>query len=108
MDEFDYRELHGSERDELLNALEALEEKSVIGVKKSLDAEKDKRREDWGTTTKWALTVAIGLFVVVLIGNLMIQLHSFNRELRDVRDRITVIETERKFEEESYFERERS
>ena len=91
MSEFDYKALHGSDRGKLLDAIEVLEERSASEVKKVLDAEKDKRREDWATTTKWALTVAIGLFAVVavLIGNLMIQLHAFNRELRDVRDRVT-------------------
>ncbi|MCY4150817.1 MAG: hypothetical protein OXE94_01100 [Aestuariivita sp.] len=36
---------------------------------------------------------------VALIGALTYQVHSFNGELREVRDRLTVIETERRIEQ---------
>ena len=61
--------------------------------------EQDKRREDWSNTTKWGLGIAVAL-AMAISGALAFQVHSFNGELREIRDRITVIETERRMERE--------
>ena len=71
-------------------------------LQKELQQEKDKRREDWSNTTRWVLGIAIALAAIAMaiIGALAFQVHSFNGELREIRDRITVIETERRLERE--------
>lgn len=68
-------------------------------LQKELQQEKDKRREDWANTTKWGLGIAAAL-AMAISGALALQVHSFNGELREIRDRITVIETERRMERE--------
>ena len=80
--------------------IEALQTRSAQNRKDALEAEKDKRREDWAGTNKWVIGLVLGMAAIfaVAMGNLMTQINAFNRELREVRDRITVIETERKFE----------
>lgn len=69
-------------------------------LQRELQQEKDKRREDWSNTTKWVLGISIALaaIAIAIIGALAFQVHSFNGELREIRDRITVIETERRME----------
>lgn len=64
--------------------------------------DQDKWREDWSNTTKWVLGIAIALasIAVAIIGALAFQVHGFNGELREIRDRITIIETERRMERE--------
>ena len=71
-------------------------------LQRELQQEKDKRREDWSNTTKWVLGISIALaaIAIAIIGAMAFQVHSFNGELREIRDRITVIETERRMERE--------
>lgn len=77
----------------------------------ALVSEKDKRREDWASTNKWVIGLVLGMaaIVAVAMSNLIGQVNAFNREVRDVRDRnsmeirelsdrITVVETEREIE----------
>ena len=64
---------------------------------------KDKRREDLSVTNRWLLSIVWGLTAIVAVtfGNLTSQIQSFNKELREVRDRIIVIETERRIEHDA-------
>lgn len=73
----------------LIEAAAALENKAADDTKRQIELEKDKRREDWANTTKWGVTVAIALtaMVILVIGSLTYQVHSFNGELRNIRDR---------------------
>ena len=75
---------------------------SIDEVQNELQQLQDKRREDWSNTTKWVLGIAIALAAtaMAIISALAFQVHSFNGELREIRDRITVIETERRMERE--------
>ena len=88
------------ETEKLSEANADLEEPSITETKRRIEQEKDKRREDWSNTTKWGISVTIALTAIVmaLIGALAYQVHSFNGELRDMRDRLTIIETERRIE----------
>ena len=72
---------------------------SIDEVQNELQQLQDKRREDWSNTTKWGLGIAVAL-AIAISGAFAFQVHSFNGELREIRDRITVIETERRMERE--------
>ena len=86
----------------------ALQKRSAENKKNALEEQKDKRREDWAGTNKWVISLFFALAAAVAFGmnNLMNQINAFNKELRDVRsveirelsDRVTVIETERRIE----------
>ncbi len=86
------------EYETLLEAKARSDEKRIEEAKRETEDIKDRRREDWASTTKWGITVVIAI-TVALIGALTYQVHSFNGELREVRDRLTVIETERRIEQ---------
>lgn len=76
------------------------EKESAEEEKRRLEEEKDKRREDWAGTNKWVITFVIGLtaIVAVALGNFTTQTNAFNRELRDVRDRVTEIQVRLQYE----------
>ncbi|MCY4305236.1 MAG: hypothetical protein OXC62_10760 [Aestuariivita sp.] len=82
--------------DELSSRLEkSNQEKEKL--QNELHEEKAKRTKDSSETIKWI----VGIATVVVIGGisgLSFHLYSFNKELRDIRDRLTIIETERKIE----------
>lgn len=79
--------------------IQSLQAKEAL-TNKQLDDERDKRRSDQVSTAQWATAMIIALIAItfVAMGNLVTQLNKFNAELREVRDRITTIETERRIE----------
>lgn len=80
--------------------------KKVNELEKRLRDEQDKRVEDKASTTRWGVNVAIGLggiLVLVLVAAIVYLAErqdslsgEFHREAREIRDRVTVIETERR------------
>lgn len=87
---------------------------SYQALASQLEDQKDKRREDWASTNKWLAGIFVAVFAIVMftMGNLINRVDAFNREVRDTRDRndkeilelnnrITVIETERRIENQN-------
>lgn len=87
------------EPNQISDAAERLEKLLVEKEKEdAIRKEKEKRYKERVDTVKWAVIVMVGLFGfgVTLIIAIMYQVHGFNRDLRIMGERITVIETERK------------
>ena len=93
-------ELIQAARDFRFSEIAMHERESAKKEERRLEEEKDKRREDLSVTNRWLLSIVWGLTAIVAVtfGNLTNQIQAFNNELRDVRDRINVVETERRLE----------
>lgn len=115
MAEFDYTGLAGSPRKKYLDAIADLENRAAAEVQKAMEAERERRRKDSIEIGKWAVTIGLSLLAIMValfsamafqFANLMNQVNSFHIELRDVRDRITIIDTERRMEKTPLVHRE--
>ena len=82
--------------DQLSSKFERLSQENEK-LRSELHEEKAKRTKDSSETIKWIVGIAT-VVVISGIGGLSLHLYSFNKELRDIRDRLTIIETERKIE----------
>lgn len=106
MDEIFRKDTPGSDTSPYVDAITFFQEEIGRQVKDVHERENEKVRQAFVNRSRWWIgigvtAVGIGVALVGIIGfqfaNLSGRVDEFNRELRDVRDRITVIETERKF-----------
>ncbi len=88
--------------DPVMSDMESRIQKLEAG-KDSVEDIKDKRRQDWLDINKWILATAIAVASVVLfrLSSLDNRIEDFNREAREIRERLAIIETKFNYEMEA-------